>query len=335
MDPNKARFAQDTTARTLAEVIAGADVFLGLSAGGVLKPEMVATMAPKPIILALANPSPRSCPRTCRPCATTRSSRPGARTIRTRSTTSCASRTSSAARSTAAPPRSTSAMKLAAVHAIAELAQAEQCEVVAAAYGQDRELRRRVPDPEAVRSAPDDEDRAGRGQGGDGTGVATRPIADMDAYARSCRLRLRLRHHHEADLRAAKQAAAAHRLRRGRGRARPARRAGGRRRELARPMLIGRPAVHRAAHREVRPAPAAGARLRRRQPRGRRALPRLLADLPPLTERKGVTAQLAKIEMRRRLTLIGAMMLHKGEVDGMICGTCGLARHCTCTTSTR
>ena len=54
-----------------------------------------------------------------------------------------------------------------------------------------------------------------------------------------------------------------------------------------------------------------------------------------MTERKGVTAQIAKIEMRRRLTLIGAMLLHKGEADGMICGTWGTHRACTCTTSTR
>jgi malate dehydrogenase (oxaloacetate-decarboxylating)(NADP+) len=65
------------------------------------------------------------------------------------------------------------------------------------------------------------------------------------------------------------------------------------------------------------------ARLRGRQHRRRPALPRLLADLPPLTERKGVTEQFAKIEMRRRLTLVAAMLLHKGEVDGMICGTWG------------
>jgi malate dehydrogenase (oxaloacetate-decarboxylating)(NADP+) len=62
MDPDKAEFAQDTRARTLAEVIGGADVFLGLSAGGVLKPEMVRTMAPRPLIFALANPTPEILP---------------------------------------------------------------------------------------------------------------------------------------------------------------------------------------------------------------------------------------------------------------------------------
>ena len=62
MDPEKARFAQDTSARTLAEILVGADIFLGLSAGGVLKPEMVKTMAPTPIIMALANPTPEISP---------------------------------------------------------------------------------------------------------------------------------------------------------------------------------------------------------------------------------------------------------------------------------
>jgi malate dehydrogenase (oxaloacetate-decarboxylating)(NADP+) len=94
---------------------------------------------------------------------------------------------------------------------------------------------------------------------------------------------------------------------------------------LARPTLVGRPASSSSA--STSSACAAGrARLRHRQHRERPALPRLLADLPPLTERKGVTEQLAKIEMRRRLTLIGAMLLHKGEVDGLICGTWGSHR---------
>ncbi|TCO80223.1 malic enzyme-like protein [Plasticicumulans lactativorans] len=108
MDENKARYAQDTSARTLADVIPDADVFLGLSAGGVLKPEMVAKMAPNPLILAMAPTRRRkSCPRKPRPCGPTRSSAPGARTTRTRSTTSSASPSSSAVRSTSAPPRST------------------------------------------------------------------------------------------------------------------------------------------------------------------------------------------------------------------------------------
>ena len=82
MDPDKQRYARDTDARTLAEIVEGADVFLGLSAGGVLKPEMVAAMAAKPIILALANPTPEIMPEVAQArCARTASSPPAARTI--------------------------------------------------------------------------------------------------------------------------------------------------------------------------------------------------------------------------------------------------------------
>jgi malate dehydrogenase (oxaloacetate-decarboxylating)(NADP+) len=106
MDPDKVEFAQDTPHRTLAQAIAGADVFLGLSAGGVLKAPMVASMAARPLIFALANPTPKSCPRRWPRCAPTPSWPPAAPITRTRSTTSCASRTSSAARSIQAPPPS-------------------------------------------------------------------------------------------------------------------------------------------------------------------------------------------------------------------------------------
>ena len=122
-------------ARTLAEVIDGADIFLGLSAGGVLKPDDgrddgAAAADPRAGQPDAGDPAGGG----ARRCAATRSSPPAAPTIRTRSTTSCASRTSSAARSTAARPRSRVEMEIAAVHAIAELAQAEQSDVVAAAY---------------------------------------------------------------------------------------------------------------------------------------------------------------------------------------------------------
>jgi malate dehydrogenase (oxaloacetate-decarboxylating)(NADP+) len=105
-DESKAQYAQKTDARTLADAVNGADVFLGCSAPGVLTAEMVKTMAAKPIILALANPEPEIRPELAKAVRPTASSPPAARTTRTRSTTSCASRTSSAARSTAAPPRS-------------------------------------------------------------------------------------------------------------------------------------------------------------------------------------------------------------------------------------
>ena len=94
--------------RTLAEAIEGADIFLGLSAAGVLKPEMVEKMADRPLIMALANPNPEILPELAKEVRPgLRSSPLAAPTTRTRSTTSCASRSSSGARSTSAPPRST------------------------------------------------------------------------------------------------------------------------------------------------------------------------------------------------------------------------------------
>ncbi|WP_313960329.1 malic enzyme-like NAD(P)-binding protein, partial [Bordetella genomosp. 13] len=183
MDPDKARYAKPTDARRLAEVIADADVFLGLSAGGVLKPEMVATMAANPLILALANPTPEILPELAHSVrddvvmATGRSDYPnqvnnvlcfpyifrgaldvGATTI-------------------------TREMEMAAVYAIAGLAQEEQNEVVAAAYGTyDLSFGRDylIPKPFdprlIVRIAPAVAKAAMEG------GVATRPLADLDAY---------------------------------------------------------------------------------------------------------------------------------------------------------
>src|SRR5947199_2960809 len=107
MDRWKAVYAQKTDKRALAEVIDGADIFLGLSAPGVLKPEMVARMAPQPLIMALANPTPEITPEEAimtRPDAIICT---GAPITRTRSTTSCASPISSAARSMCTPPTST------------------------------------------------------------------------------------------------------------------------------------------------------------------------------------------------------------------------------------
>ncbi|WP_038854982.1 malic enzyme-like NAD(P)-binding protein, partial [Bordetella trematum] len=183
MDPSKARFAQPTEARTLAEVIEGADVFLGLSAGGVLKPEMVAAMAARPLILALANPTPEILPEDAHAVrddivmATGRSDYPnqvnnvlcfpyifrgaldvGATTI-------------------------TREMEKAAVYAIAALAQEEQNEVVAAAYGTydlafgPEYLIPKPFDPRLIeRIAP------AVAQAAMADGVATRPIADIEAY---------------------------------------------------------------------------------------------------------------------------------------------------------
>ena len=186
MDDIKARYAKVTDARTLGEVIEGADVFLGLSAGGVLKPEMVAKMADQPLIMALANPTPEISPDEVKKVrddaiiATGRSDYPnqvnkvlcfpfifrgaldvGATTI-------------------------TEQMKLAAVQAIAELARAEQSEVVVAAYGEEATgfgpeyLIPKPFDPRLiVKIAP------AVAQAAMDSGVATRPIKDFNAYVQS------------------------------------------------------------------------------------------------------------------------------------------------------
>jgi len=183
MDPEKDRFIQKTNARTLGDIITNADVFLGLSAGGVLKPEMVAKMAPKPLIFALANPEPEILPEDVKKVrddaivATGRTDYPnqvnnvlcfpfifrgaldsGATTI-------------------------TRQMELAAVHAVAELARAEQSEVVSAAYGSGNlsfgpeYLIPKPFDPRLImKIAPAVAKAAAE------SGVATRPIADFDAY---------------------------------------------------------------------------------------------------------------------------------------------------------
>ena len=183
MDPDKAEFAQDTPARTLAEVIDGADVFLGLSAAGVLKPEMVARMASRPLIFALANPTPEIMPEEVRKVrqdaimATGRTDYPNQVNnvlcfpYIFRGALDCGATTI------------TDAMEIAAVHAIAELAQAEQSEVVAAAYAGatlsfgpeylipkpfDPRLMMKIA-PAVARAAAE-------------SGVAQRPVADYEAY---------------------------------------------------------------------------------------------------------------------------------------------------------
>ena len=122
LDPEKQRYARDTDKRTLAEIVDGADISLGLSAPGILTAEMVKTMAPDPVIFALANPTPEIMPevaRAARPDAIIGTGR--LRTTRTRSTTCCASRTCSGALDVGATAINEE-MKIACVRAIAALA---------------------------------------------------------------------------------------------------------------------------------------------------------------------------------------------------------------------
>ncbi len=183
MDPNKARYARKTSARTLAELMPDADVFLGLSAGGVLKAEMVAQMAGKPLILALANPEPEILPdvaKSVRPdavMATGRSDFPNQV-----NNVLCFPFIFRGALDVGATAIN-EPMKLAAVRAIADLAMAEQSEVVSAAYGEQvlkfgpEYLIPKPFDPRLiVKIAP------AVAKAAMDSGVATRPISDFDAY---------------------------------------------------------------------------------------------------------------------------------------------------------
>jgi malate dehydrogenase (oxaloacetate-decarboxylating)(NADP+) len=326
MDEDKIQYAQKTPLRTLAEVINGADVFLGLSAGGVLKPAMVATMAPKPVIFALANPNPEISPEDAHAVrndivmATGRTDYPNQV-----NNVLCFPYIFRGALDSGATTI-TDEMEIAAVHAIAELAQAEQSEVVAAAYaGQklafgpeylipkpfDPRLMMKIA-PAVAQAAMD-------------SGVAARPIKDMDAYRDRLQSFVYASGTTMKPIFMAAKAAIKKRVAYAEGEEERVLRAAqivvdeG----VARPTLIGRPAII----------------AQRIEKFGLRLKEELDYDVVNveqdhryrdfwqtyhrMTERKGVTAQMAKIEMRRRLTLIGAMLLHKGDVDGMICGTWG------------
>ena len=326
MDEDKIQFAQKTSARTLSEIIEGADIFLGLSAGGVLKQDMVRKMAPRPIIMALANPNPEISPdeaKAVRPdciMATGRTDYPNQV-----NNVLCFPYIFRGALDSGATTI-TVEMEIAAVYAIAELAQAEQSEVVAAAYaGQQLAF-----GPEYLIPKPFDPRLMMKiapavAQAAADSGVALRPVKDMDAYreklqsfvyasgttmkpifqmARSAlKKRVAFCEGEEERVLRAAQIVVDERI--------------------ARPTFIGRPAI-------------IAQRIEKFGLRLKEGLDYDIVNVEHdhryrdfwqtyhrMTERNGVTVQIAKIEMRRRLSLIGAMLLHKEEVDGMIVGTWG------------
>jgi malate dehydrogenase (oxaloacetate-decarboxylating)(NADP+) len=325
MDPWKARYARPTSLRTLAEAIEGADIFLGLSAAGVLKPEMVARMAPNPVILALANPTPEILPelaKEVRPdaiIATGRSDYPnqvnnvlcfpfifrgaldvGATTIN-------------------------EAMKLACVDALARLARVPPPETVTAAYGVDElqfgpdylipkpfDTRLIVELPPAVAKAAMN------------TGVATRPLSDLGLYRqrlsqRVIRSGLMMKPIFEAAtanpqrlvytdgeeervLRAV-QAVVEERL--------------------AKPILIGRPEVIEARVEKLGLGLRTGQHFELCNPNSDPRYNDYVAFYLERTARKGVTPANAREALRTRRTVIGAVMLARGEADAMLAGPVG------------
>ena len=326
MDDDKRQFAQKTNARSLGEVIAGADVFLGLSAGGVLKPSMVARMAPRPVIFALANPNPEITPEEARAVrddvvmATGRADYPNQVNnvlcfpYIFRGALDCGATTI------------TDEMEIAAVHAIAMLAEAEQSERVAAAYAGEK----LAFGPEYLIPKPFDprlmiEIASAVAKAAAESGVARRPIADLAAYRDRLQSFVYTSGATMKPIFDSAKLAQKKRVAYAEGEEERVLRAAqivvdeG----LARPTLIGRPAVI----------------AQRIEKFGLRLKEELDYDVVNvehdaryrdfwqtyhrMTERKGQTAQTAMIEMRRRLTLIGAMLLHKGFVDGLICGTWG------------
>jgi malate dehydrogenase (oxaloacetate-decarboxylating)(NADP+) len=326
MDEDKVEFAQKTSARTLSEVIEGADIFLGLSAAGVLKQDMVRKMATRPLILALANPNPEILPEDVKAVrddaimATGRSDYPNQV-----NNVLCFPYIFRGALDSGATTI-TVEMEIAAVHAIADLAQAEQSEVVAAAYsGQqlafgpeylipkpfDPRLMIKIA-PAVAKAAAD-------------SGVASRPVLDWDAYLDKLQSFVYASGATMKPIFTLAKAAKKKRVAMCEGEEERVLRAAQIVVEegIARPTLIGRPAVI----------------AQRIEKFGLRLKEELDYDVVNveqddryrdfwqtyhrMTGRKGVTEQMAKIEMRRRLTLIGSMLLYKDQVEGMICGTWG------------
>ena len=326
MDPDKEQFAVETEARTLAEVIAGADVFLGLSAGKVLTPEMVKTMTERPLILALANPEPEILPELARQAnpnvvmATGRSDYPNQV-----NNVLCFPFVFRGALDVGATTINT-AMEMAAVHAIAALAQAEQSDVVAMAYGEKimsfgpEYLIPRPFDPRLIAQVAPAVAKAAMD-----SGVATRPIADLDAYRDSLQ---QFVYHSGMIMKPLFAAAKQGPLRRivyAEGEDERVLRAVQVivDEKLAFPVLVGRPSVieRRIERFGLRIKP--GVEFDLINPEWDERYRAYWQEYLGLTERKGVSQEYAKIEMRRRLTLIGAMCVRRGEADGMICGTFG------------
>ncbi len=326
MDPDKAFFAQKTDQRKLAEVIEGADIFLGLSAGGVLKPDMVAKMAARPIIFALANPTPEILPEEVKAVrddaimATGRSDYPNQV-----NNVLCFPYIFRGALDSGATTI-TDEMEIAAVHAIAELAQAEQSDVVAAAYvganlsfGPEYLIPKPFDPRLMIKIAPAVANAAAE------SGVASRPVKDFVAYSEKLQSFVYASGHTMKPIFSVAKRAKNKRIAYAEGENEGVLRAAQIvvDENIARPTLIGRAGVieERIARFGLRLKAGADYDIvsTENDPRHRD----YWQTYHRLAERKGVTEQMAKIEMRRRLTLIGSMLLHKGEVDGLICGTWG------------
>jgi len=325
MTPQKEAFAQGTAPATLSDVIGGADLFLGLSGPGVLTPEMVATMAPKPIIFALANPTPEILPDAVRAVApdaimaTGRSDFPnqvnnvlcfpfifrgaldvGATTINDE-------------------------MEIACIEGIAALARATTSAEAAAAYrGETMAF-----GPEYLIPKPFDPRLIGVvasavAKAAMETGVAARPIADLDAYKRKLdgsvfKSALLMRPVFEAARTVARRIVFAE------GEDERVLRAANAMLEETTevPILIGRPEVIAARCERFGLPIRPGTDFHMVNPENDHRYRDYWGTYHDLMARRGVTPDTARAVMRTNTTAIAAIMVHRGEADSMICGTLG------------
>ncbi len=324
MDEDKIQFAQKTNARTLLDVIDGADIFLGLSAGGVLKGEMVKKMAKSPLILALANPTPEISPEEVQAVRDDAIIATGRSDYHNQVNNVLCFPYIFRGALDAGASTITDEMEIAAVYAIAELAQAEQSEVVAAAYAGEKlafgpeylipkpfdpRLMMKIA-PAVAKAAAD-------------SGVATRPIQDMEAYIEKLQGFVYASGSIMKPIYAAAKRATKKRVCYAEGEEERVLRAVQIvvDERLAQPTLIGRPAVIAQRIEKFGLRLKEGVDYQVVNVEQDHRYRDFWQTYYKMTARKGVTEQLAKIDMRRRLSLIGTMMLHKGEVDGLICGT--------------
>ena len=324
LDPDKQRYARDTDKRTLAKIVEGADVFLGLSAGGILRPEMVATMAERPIILALANPNPEILPedaKAVRPdciIATGRSDYPNQV-----NNALCFPYIFRGALDVGATEIN-EAMKLACVRAIAKLARMEASDLGGAYAGEAptfgaEYLIPRPFDPRLLTMLAPAVAEAAMA-----SGIAMRPLADVDAYreklgqfihrsslmmkpvyerARSIQKRVVYAEGEEYKVLRAVQTVIDERL--------------------AYPILVGRPDVIESRIEKLGLRMRAGVDFELTNINDDPRFDDYWRQYHALTERRGVTPDAAKNLLRSRPTLIAALMLERGEADAMICGLVG------------
>jgi malate dehydrogenase (oxaloacetate-decarboxylating)(NADP+) len=325
LDESKKRYVQKTSARTLADVMENADVLLGCSAAGAVTPAMVKSMADKPIILALANPEPEIRPelaKEARPdciIATGRSDYPNQV-----NNVLCFPYIFRGALDCGAT-RITEAMKVACVREIADLAKAEISAEVASAYA-GRELRfgpdYLIPTPFdsrlILRIAP------AVAKAAEASGVATRPIADLEAYRQSL---TRFVTHTGLFMRPVFQAArqAPRRIVYAEGEDERVLRAvqialdeG-----LVRPILVGRPAVIASRIERAGLRLQAGRDFELTNPEDDVRFRQYWEAYHRINAREGITPEMAKAVVRRSNTVIGALMVHLGDADGMLCGLVG------------